>query len=138
LRVVVKATDIGKAAIERALAGMTEWRMTEIVPKRDRLGEILVEPERAGERARDLSDLQSMRQAGAIVVALVEYENLGLVGEPTERRRMDDPITITPEIVAGGAWRLGPSPAAAVRGVGCIGSALPWRLDHHVPHAPAN
>jgi hypothetical protein len=25
-----------------------------------------------------------------------------------------------------------------VRGVGCIGSALPWRLDHHVPHAPAN
>jgi hypothetical protein len=25
-----------------------------------------------------------------------------------------------------------------VRGVRCIGSALPRRFDHHVPHAPDN
>ena len=135
LRVVIKAADIGKATIKRALAGMTERRMSEIVPKRDRLREILVEPERAGERARDLGNFEGMREARAVVVALVEDEHLGLVGQPPERRRMDNPIAITPEIVAGGTWRLGSSPTAALRGVGCIGSALPRRLNHHVPRA---
>jgi len=35
------------------------------LPKRDHLGEILVEPERAGERARNLRYLKGMREAGA-------------------------------------------------------------------------
>src|SRR5262249_7139405 len=32
LRVVIKAARSGEAAVERALAGMAEWRMPQIVP----------------------------------------------------------------------------------------------------------
>ena len=39
------------------------------------------------------------------MVALVEDEHLGLVGEPPERRRMDDAVAVAAEIAA--AWRSG-------------------------------
>ena len=64
LRVVIEAANVGEAAIERALAGMAERRMAEIVRKRQRLGKILVEAERAGERARDLGRLRAYGSAG--------------------------------------------------------------------------
>src|SRR5499427_1077337 len=51
LRIVIEAAAGGEAAIERALAGMAERGMAEVVGKRQRLGQILVEPERASERA---------------------------------------------------------------------------------------
>ena len=54
LRVVIEAAAVGEAAVERALAGMAERRVAEVVGERERLGQILVEPERAGERAGDL------------------------------------------------------------------------------------
>src|SRR5437870_3637857 len=54
LGVVVEPAAIGQALIKRALAGMAERRMSEIVAERAGFGQILVEPERAGERARDL------------------------------------------------------------------------------------
>jgi hypothetical protein len=55
--------------IERALAGMTERGMAEVVGERQRLGQILVKAERARERACDLGDLERMGQTGAKVVA---------------------------------------------------------------------
>ena len=54
LRVVVEAAERGEAVIERALAGVAERRMAEVVAERGGLGQVLVEPERAGERAGDL------------------------------------------------------------------------------------
>ena len=113
LGVVIEAAGVGEAAIERALAGMAERRMAEIVGERERLGQILVEPERARERAGDLGDFERMGQPGAEMVALVEDEDLGLVGEPAEGGRMDDPVAIAAEIVA---RRATAAPAAAGRG----------------------
>ena len=84
LRVVVEAAEAAEACVERALAGMAERRMAEIVRQRQRLGEVLVEPERAGERAGDLRDFQRMGQPGAVVVALVIDEHLRLVRQPAE------------------------------------------------------
>src|SRR5262245_53953990 len=115
---------------------MAERRMPEIVPERKRLGEVLVEAQRAGERAGDLGDLERMGEAGAKVVALMKDENLGLVGEAPECRRMDDAVAVAPEIVASRTRRLGAPPPAAQRGIGCIGSALPERLNHHVRPSP--
>ncbi len=103
LRVVVEAAEAGEALVERALAGMAERRMAEIVAERRGLGQILVEPERAGERAGDLRHFQGVGQAGAEMIALVEDEHLGLVGEPPERRRMDDSVAVAAEGAAGGA-----------------------------------
>ena len=55
LGVVVEAAERRHAVVERVLAGMAEGRVAEVVRQRQRLGEILVEPERAGERAGDLA-----------------------------------------------------------------------------------
>ena len=106
-----------QAMVERALAGMPERRMTEIVGKRAGLRQVLIEAERARERARDLGDLERVREPCAIVVAFVEHEDLGLVGEPAERRAVDDAVAIAAEIVACGATRLVVETPA---GGGCI------------------
>ncbi len=97
LRVVVEAAEVGEAGVERTLARMPERRMAEVVGERQRLGQILVEPERARERPGDLRDFERVGQAGAVMVALVEHEHLGLVLEPAERGRMDDAVGIAPE-----------------------------------------
>ena len=68
---MIEAAEGGEAVIERALAGMAERRMAEIVRKRQRFGEILVEAERAGERTRDLGHFKRVGEPGAVVVALV-------------------------------------------------------------------
>ncbi len=44
---------------------MAEWRVTEVVRKRDGLGEVLVERERAGNGARDGRDLDRVREPRA-------------------------------------------------------------------------
>ena len=43
LGVVVEAALLGDGAIERAFAGMTEWRMAEVVGKGKRLGQIFID-----------------------------------------------------------------------------------------------
>ena len=50
--------------------------------------------ERAGDGARDLRDFQRMREAGAVQVALVIDEHLGLVDQPAERGGMDDAVAV--------------------------------------------
>ena len=76
---------------------MAERRMAEIVRERQRLGEIFVEPQRAGERTRDLRHFERVGEPGAVVVALVEYEHLRLVLEAAEGRRMDDAVAVAAE-----------------------------------------
>ena len=49
LGIVVEAAKAGHGGIERPLAGMAEGRMAEIVGERQRLGQILVEPQGPGE-----------------------------------------------------------------------------------------
>ena len=79
LGVVVEAAVGREARVERPLAGMAERRMAEVVRQRQRFRQILVEAERAGQRAGDLGDLQRVGQPRAVMVALVEDEHLGLV-----------------------------------------------------------
>lgn len=69
---------------EAALSHVSEGSMPEVVPERDRLGQVLVEVERPRDRPRDLRDLERMREAGAWMVALGEQEDLGLVFEAPE------------------------------------------------------
>src|SRR5262249_35923263 len=89
LRIVVKTAIGREAAIERALAGVAEWRVAEVVCKRERLAQVLVEPKRTRKRARDLGHFKGVGQPRAIVVAFMEYEHLRLVREPAEGRRMN-------------------------------------------------
>ena len=68
--------------------------MPEIVRERDRLGEFLIEAECARDGARDLRGLERMRQASAVVIALVIHKHLGFVFEASKRGRMNDAVAI--------------------------------------------
>ena len=132
LRVVVEAAEIFRAGLERALAGVAEGRMAEIVRERGGLGEVLVEAERAGKRTRDLDHFQRMGEPCAVMVALVIDEDLRLMGEAAESGRVDDPVTVAAEIVARGARRLGITAAAAQRRVGGVRRARNGRGNGHI------
>jgi len=72
---------------ERVLAGVPEGRVPEVVREGDRLGEVLVQVECARDRARDLRDLDRVREARPVVVALGRDEDLRLVLEAAEGAR---------------------------------------------------
>ena len=81
--------------------------MAEVVRERQRLRKILVEPERAGDRAGDLRHLERMGQARAEMVALVVDEDLRLVLQPAKGVGMDDAVAVALERRAKRVFRLG-------------------------------
>ena len=120
-----------QAGIQRPLPGMAERGMAEVMRQRQRLGEVFIQPELAGQRAGDLGHLQRMGQPGAVMIALMEHEDLGFVLQPAERGGMDDPVAIPAERAAGLAWRLRKQPAAAAIGVTGIERAGGSHSDRH-------
>ena len=66
-------------------------------PEADRLGQVLVEAQRARDGARDPRDLERVGQPRAVVVALGRDEDLRLVLEPPERLRVHDPVAVALE-----------------------------------------
>ena len=109
-----RAEPLGQAAVQRLLADMAERRVTEVVPEPDRLDQILVEPQRAGDGARDLGHLERVREPRAVVVAGRGDEHLRLVLEPAERLAVDDPIAVALERRAQPAVGLGPWPLGGI------------------------
>src|SRR6185312_8108560 len=110
---------------------MPERRMTEIMREGQGFGEVLVQPKRPRERAGNLDDVQSVRQARAVMIAFVIDEDLRLMGEPPERRGMNDPVAVPPESIARWARRLGVTPAPALRRIGRINRPFPPGFDRH-------
>ena len=60
---------------------------------------------RARNRARYLAHFQRMSQPRAEMLALMVEENLRLVLQPAESRRMDNPVSVPLELVARRAGR---------------------------------
>jgi hypothetical protein len=54
------------------------------------------------------------------MIALMEYEHLGLVSQPAECGRVDDSIAVAPERAAGRARGLGMASATAARRIGRV------------------
>jgi hypothetical protein len=116
---VIEAAELGEARIERTLAGVAKRRVAEIVAERRALGEVLVEANRAGERACNLGHFQSVGQPGAEMIPFVKHEDLGLVGETAERGGVDNAVAIASKRAACGAGGLRIEPAAAVTYIRC-------------------
>ncbi len=118
MAVVIEPAGKAECLVERILAGMAERRMAEVVGEAQRLGQILVEAERAGDGAADLRDFEAVGQADAIMVAVGRDEHLRLVAQAAEGDRMDDPVAVALKGVAGSARAavgLGMQPPATVR-----------------------
>src|SRR6185503_10812149 len=73
---------------------MAKGRVTEIVTQRDRFGELFVELQHLGDGARDLRDLEAVRQARPVVIAGRGEEDLRLVLQSPKRLAVNDPIPI--------------------------------------------
>ncbi len=71
--------------------------MSQVVRQADRLDQVLVAAQGAGDGAADLGDLQGVGQAGAEVVAFVVDEDLGLVFQAPEGRGVQDPVPVALE-----------------------------------------
>src|SRR3546814_3495351 len=86
MSVVVEPTFIHHRRLQRILAGVAEGWMADIVREAQRLGQILVEPERSRDRPPDLRDFEAVRQPDAKMVAVGRQENLRLVTQPADRK----------------------------------------------------
>ena len=80
--------------VERLLTGVAERRVAEIVPEADRLDEVLVQPQCAGDAARDPGRLERVGEPGAVMVAGRIDEDLGLVHQPSEGLRVHDAVAV--------------------------------------------
>ena len=112
LGVVAEAAVARHEAVECLLAEVAEGRMAEVVRERDRLGEVLVEAERAGEGPRDAGDLHRVGHAGAVMIAGAIEENLRLVLEAAEGAAVDDAVAVALEVEAEAVLVLGMDAAA--------------------------
>ena len=106
---------LAQRAVERRLARVAEGRVPEVVAEADRLGEVLVEAQRARDGARDPDRLERVREARAVVVALGRDEDLRLVLEPPERLAVGDAVAVALERAAQPARLLLDEPAARLR-----------------------
>ena len=94
LLVVIEAAVVAHQVVERLFAGVAERGVAKVVGKRNRLGEILVESQRAGDIPGDGGDLHRMCEPRAQVVAAAAQENLCLAVESSKGPGVDDPIAV--------------------------------------------
>ena len=110
--------------VQRFLAGMAERRVADVVRQAQRLGQVLVQPQRAGDHPADLRHFQAVGQPDAVVIAIRRDKHLGLVAQPAERDRMDDPVTVALIRAARAARnrfvsrKFSPPAARGIRGIG--------------------
>jgi len=129
--IMVEPAKRGHRRRQRVLAAMAERRVAEVVGQRARLGQILIDPERASERSRDLRDFEAVGQADAKMIAVGANEHLRLVPQPAEGAGVDDAVAVALKRIARHRRRLGVEPPA--RGGGIGGE----RSDHATLSRPA-
>ncbi len=102
--------------VERLLTRVTERRVAGVVPEPDRLDEVLVQPQRPRDDARDRGRLERVGHPRAVVVALRVDEDLCLPLQAPERLRVDEAVAIALKRRSDGARLLGLGPAAGFEG----------------------
>ena len=114
LAIVLEAAVRLHQVVQHAFAGVAERRMADVVREHDRLDQILVRAERARDGARDLRDLERVREPIPEVVALVVREDLRLVLQAAERARVQHAVAVALEHGAIAVLGLGLDPTARV------------------------
>ena len=110
--VVIKATPRRHHQFQRILTAMPERRVAQIMRQCQRLGQVLVHIERAGQAAGDLRHFQAVGQAHAEMIAVGGYKYLRLVAQPPKRAGVDDPVAIARKRAARCRSRLRVQPPA--------------------------
>ena len=134
LLVVAEASveSLVQRRVQRILARVAERRVAHVVAEPDRLGEILVEPQRPRDHPRDRRRLECVGHARAVVIAVRVDEHLRLALETPEGLRVDDAVAVALELRANAARLLGKLTATRVERADGEGRqplvARPYRL----------
>ena len=85
--------------------------MTQVVRQADGLDQVFIGAQRPGDGAADLGHFQGVGQAGAVVIAFVVDEDLGLVFQAAEGGGMQDAVAVALEAgaVVGLVFRMRPA-----------------------------
>ena len=106
VEIVVEAPAVtAQAAVESALACVTEGRMPDVVHQRESLGEVLVEAKRAGCGAGDLGHLDGVSKSAAKVIRRTAGEDLRLARKPAKCAGLHHALAIALKGSARGAKR---------------------------------
>ena len=94
LSVVFEAAVILHEFVEGLLAGMAARRVAKVVREGNRLGEVLVQPQRTGDVAGDGGHLHRVGEASAEVLPAAAKKHLCLVLQSAKGARMDNAVAI--------------------------------------------
>lgn len=95
LEIVIEARAVSAhQLVERAFSGVAKGGMADIVNERECFGEFRIEAQSGGNRAGDLRNFESMREAIAKVVGVTDGEDLSLGFEAAESAGMNDAVAI--------------------------------------------
>ena len=103
---------------QHALAGVAKRSVSQVVPERDRLGQLLVQVQDLGDGPRDLRHLERVRQARPIVIAGRREEHLRLVLQAAEGLAVDHAVAVALEGRADLVFRFGTLATARVGRLG--------------------
>ena len=78
LCIVIISPGMAHRLFQSLLASMAKRRMTDVMGETESFGQVLIEAKFARNDAPDLCDLDAVREAGAIVIAVRCNEDLGL------------------------------------------------------------
>lgn len=98
--VMVETAVPGHGIRQGILARMAEGRVTDIMREAERLGQILVKAKGPGDYAADLRHLETMGQAGTVMIPIRRDEDLCLPAQPAESDGMDDAVAVTLKFAA--------------------------------------
>ena len=121
LPLMVVAAVVAHQLVQRLFAHVPKGGMAEIVRQANGLDQVFVAAQRPRQRAADLRHLDAVGQAIAVMVSFRVDEDLGLVFQAPEGRRVDDAVTVALEVQPVGVWRfwiVAPAAGAVVHGVG--------------------
>ena len=110
--VIERKPVLAHGGVERLFSRVAERRMAEIVHQCERFHQIGVQSKLRGDGARDLRDLDGVRQAVAEVVGVAAGENLSLRFQAAKGAGMDDAIAVALKVIAVGMRRLGMAASA--------------------------
>src|SRR5215813_13950907 len=100
LQVVIECPSLSPHQfIELSLSGMSKRRVSDVVNQRQRLDQLAVQPERAGNGPRDLPHLQRMGQPVPKMIRKARREHLGLRFQAAKRPGVNDAVAV-PRVLA--------------------------------------
>jgi hypothetical protein len=100
--------------VQRNFAGVSEGRVPDVMRQREGLDQIGIQVETRCDGARDLRNLDGVRQTGAKVVGDTMRENLSLILKPAKGAGVNDAVAIALERGAIGMLGLGVASSARV------------------------